>query len=243
MVAVVRALLVGLAIAASLTGCTEHRSADPRCATLQQRYGLTPCPPDPVPVEQVTVKNLDPKLPDAQANQLAQAYLRSRALYYLAIQDNADRFFTAGVIDLPDLTPLMFDAEVNHIRDARTRGGKLVLVSRATLKSLTVVPLPDDLRDSLEVATKPMADALVITVAGPEQQVIRVSGQPDEPVSTLAEGDGFNLMIGGVLVTGDGLPQTFAELGQWECLDPDTHGACKLPPPPADPSPAPSASA
>jgi hypothetical protein len=235
-----RALLVGLAIAASLTGCSDHKTVDPRCATIAQRYGLTPCPPDPVPVESVTVQNLDPKLSDTQAKQLTQAYLRSRALYYLAIQDNADRFFTAGVIDLPDLTPLMFDSEVSHIRDARTRGGRLVLASRSTLKSLTVVPLPDDLRDSLDTATKPMADALVITVAGPEQQVIRVSGQPDEPVSTLAEGDGFSLLIGGVLVTTDGLPQTFAELGQWECLDPDTHGACQLPPAPPDPSPAPS---
>ena len=34
------------------------------------------------------------------------------------------------------------------------------------------------------------------------------------------------------VVTRDGLPETFAELGQWECLDPDTHGACQLPPGP-----------
>jgi hypothetical protein len=224
-----RVLLLALAVVAALTACdTRPAPVDTRCAHLQQQYGL--CPPDPVPVEKVTVKNLDPKLPDDKAQQLAQAYLHSRSLYYLAIQANSDRFFTAGVIDLPDLTPLMFDAEIGHIKDARAKGGTLVLAARSTLKSLTVVPLPDDLRDSLDTETKPMADAIVISVAGPEQQVIRVKGQPDESVSTLAEGDGFSLLIGGVLVTKDGLPETFAELGQWECLDPDTEGACQLPP-------------
>jgi len=220
-----------LLLAAALAGC--HAKPASRCATIQQRYGLTPCPADPLPVEAVAVQNLDKNLPDAEAHRIAQAYLRSRALYYLAIQDNSEKFFTSGVIDLPDLTPLMFDAETGHIKDAKARGGKLVLVNRSKLKSLSVVPLPDDLRDSLEVATKPMADALVITVAGPEEQVIRVPGQPDETVSTLAAGDGYSLLLGGVLVTRDGMPQTFAELGQWECLDPDTHGACQLPPSPA----------
>jgi len=228
-----RVLLVALTLALGLAGCDSRPAPANRCAMLAQRYALTPCPPDPVPVELVPVHNLDPKLSGPDAQKLAQAYLRSRALYYLAIQDNSEKFFTSGVIDLPDLTPLMFDAETGHIKDAKARGGKLVLVNRSKLKSLSVVPLPDDLRDSLEVATKPMADALVIRVAGPEDQVIRVPGQPDETVSTLAAGDGYSLLLGGVLVTRDGMPETFAELGQWECLDPDTHGACQLPPSPA----------
>lgn len=221
-----------LAAVLLLPGCTSRPAppppTDPRCANVQQRYGF--CPPDPVPVESPVVKNLDPKLSDADAKKLVQAYLRSRALYYLAVEANSDKFFSAGVIDLDDETPMMFDAESSHIKDARSRGGKVVLTSHSTLKSLTVVPLPDDLRDSLDLPTKPLADGLVITVTGPEQQVIRISGQPDEPVSTLAEGDGYNLLLGGVLVTRDGLPETFAELGQWECLDPDTQGACRLPP-------------
>lgn len=215
-----------------LAGCTSKPAPPPtvdsRCANLQQRYGF--CPPATIPVESPVVKNLDPKLSDADAKKLTDAYLRSRALYYLAIEANSDTFFSAGVIDVNDETPMMFDSESSHIKDARGRGGKVVLVSHSTLKSLTVVPLPSDLQDSLDLPTKPLADAIVITVAGPEQQVIRVSGQPDEPVSTLGEGDGYNLLLGGVLVTRDGLPQTFAELGQWECLDPDTHGACQLPP-------------
>ncbi len=226
-------LLLALTVLCGLTACTGKPAPAPppsRCATLEQTYGLTPCPPDPIPVDSATVKNLDPKLSDADAHKLAQAYLRSRALYYLAIQDNSQKFFAAGVIDLGDETPLMFDAETGHMKDAASRGGKLVLVSRATLKSVTVVPLPDDLRDSLDLPTKPLADAIVITVAGPEQQVIRIPGKDDEPVSTLAEGDGFSLLLGGVLVTRAGLPETFAELGQWECLDPDTEGACQLPP-------------
>jgi hypothetical protein len=236
-----RALLV-VALLFAVGGCDSGPApAKDRCGLLQQRYGLTPCPPDPVPVESVPVKNLDPTISDAQAQELAQAYLHSRALYYLAIQDNSDRFFGAGVIDVPEATPLMFDAETGHIRDARARKGTLVLTTRSRLTSVTVVPLPDDLRDSLEARPIPLEDGIVITVAGPEQQVIRIPGQPDEPVATLADGDGYSLLLGGVLVTKDGLPQTFAELGQWECLDPDTHGACKLNL--ADPpDPAPSAS-
>jgi hypothetical protein len=216
-----------------LAGCHARPAGtaqSPRCRTLQQRYALTPCPADPLPVEAVAVQNLDTNLSDAQAHRIAQAYLRSRALYYLAIQDNSDRFFAAGVIDLPDVTPLMFDAEAGHIRDARTRHGTVVLVSRSTLKSIRMVPLPADLRDSLEVSTAAMADAVVIEADGPEQQVIRVPGRADQPVSTLERGDSYRLLVGGVLVTKEGLPETFAELGQWECLDPDTHGACQLPP-------------
>ena len=135
-------------------------------------------------------------------------------------------------IDVPDATPLMFDAESGHIRDAKARHGALVLLSRATLKSLRIVPLPQDLRDDLDVSPAPMADAVVIEAVGPERQVIRVPGRPDEPVSTLDTGDSYRLLVGGVLVTREGLPETFAELGQWECLDPDTHGACQLPPTP-----------
>ena len=134
------------------------------------------------------------------------------------------------MIDVNDETPLMFDSETSHLKQAQSHGGRLVLSSRSTLRSVAVVPLPDDLRDSLDLPTRPLADAIVISVAGPEEQVIQVPGQPDEPVSTLGAGDGFTLLIGGVLVTRDGLPETFAELGQWECLDPDTQGACQLPP-------------
>jgi len=197
-----------------------------RCATLADRYGLTPCPPDPLPVEAPQVRNLDPTLTDAKARELADAYLRSRALYYLAVTDNSQRFFRSKVIHLPDASPLMFDAEIQHIRDAAAHGGRLVLTSRATLRALRVVPLPDSLRGSLGTAVAPMADAVVLDVAGPEQQVERVPGKPDLPVSTLAAGDSYQLLVGGVLLTAPGLPETFAELGQWECLDPDTEGAC-----------------
>ena len=89
-----------------------------------------------------------------------------------------------------------------------------------------MVPLPEALRASLGTTVTPMADAVVVDVVGPEQQVIRVPGQPDQPVSTLAAGDSYQLLVGGILLTAPGLPETFAELGQWECLDPDTEGAC-----------------
>jgi len=206
MVAGVRATwAAALAVLLALSGCTRGggTAPSPRCQLLQQKYGLTPCPADPLPVETVKVQNLDPKLPDAQAQRIAQAYLRSRALYYLAIQDNSDRFFGSGAIDVPEATPLMFD-----------------------------VPLPADLTDDLNLTPAPMSDAVVIEADGPERQVIRVPGQADTDVSTLDSGDSYRLLVGGVLVTRDGLPETFAELGQWECLDPDTHGACQLPPGP-----------
>jgi len=235
MVAGVRATwAAALAVLLALSGCTRGggTAPSPRCQLLQQKYGLTPCPADPLPVETVKVQNLDPKLPDAQAQRIAQAYLRSRALYYLAIQDNSDRFFGSGAIDVPEATPLMFDAETGHIRDARAQHGMLVLAARSTLKSLRVVPLPADLTDDLNLTPAPMSDAVVIEADGPERQVIRVPGQADTDVSTLDSGDSYRLLVGGVLVTRDGLPETFAELGQWECLDPDTHGACQLPPGP-----------
>jgi hypothetical protein len=53
-----------------------------------------------------------------------------------------------------------------------------------------------------------------------------VPGRPDQPVATLAAGDSYRLLVGGVLLEPAGLGETFAELGQWECLDPDTKGAC-----------------
>jgi hypothetical protein len=227
-----RALLAVAVATLAVTACTSRPAPDGRCQILEQRYGLQPCPPDPLPVEPVPVVNQDPKLSDAAAQRIAQAYLRSRALYYLAIQANSDRFFEAGVIDLPAVSPLMFDAELGHIRQARERHGRLVLVSRGTLRKVKVVPLPPELRQSLDVSPAPMADAVVVEAAGPEQQVIRVPGRPDETVSMLDSGDSYRLLVGGILVTKDGLPETFAELGQWECLDPDTHGACQLPAPP-----------
>src|SRR5437764_9914551 len=155
MVAGVRARwAVAMAVVLVLPGCTSRTTPPPpsRCQAMADRYGLTPCPPDPIPVERVTVQNLDPALPDAQAHRIADAYLHSRALYYLAVQDNSDRFFGSGAIDVPDATPLMFDAETGHIRDARAKDGSLVLVSRSTLKSLRIVPLPADLRDDLDVS-------------------------------------------------------------------------------------------
>jgi hypothetical protein len=222
-------LLFVLAVVAALAGCSAGRPAPTgRCAVLARDYGLTPCPADPVPVEKVPVKNLDPALPAAEADRIAQAYLRSRALYYLAIKANSTRLFDAGVLHLPAETPLMFDAETSHIRDAKARRGRLVLAARARLTGLTIVPLPDGVRGSLGTSTRPMADAVVVRATGPESQVIRVAGHADLPVSTLAAGDSYTLLVGGVLHTRPGLPETFAELGQWECLDPDTQGACQL---------------
>jgi hypothetical protein len=219
------------ALLLAAVGCDPGPAAQPpRCRLIEQRYGLVPCPPDPLPVESVSVKNLDPKLTDAQARRIAEAYLRSRALYHLAVQANSDRFFTADVIDLHEVSPLMFEAETAHIRDARDRHGQLVPLSRSTLTSLKIVALPADLKEGLDVTPLPMDDAIVVEATGPEQQVIRVPGRPDEPVSTLEAGDSVHILIGGILVTRDGLPETFAELGQWECLDPDTHGTCQLPP-------------
>jgi hypothetical protein len=174
----------------------------------------------------VAVRNLDPALSDARADEIGRAYLRSRALYYLAISANSTAFFRSRVIHLPEATPLMFDAEIGHIEEARTHRGRLVLRSRAQVRAITIVPLPPDLRSSLGTATVPMADAVVVEAAGPEEQVIQVPGRADQPVSTLAAGDSVRLLVGGVLLSPPGLEETFAELGQWECLDPDTQGAC-----------------
>jgi hypothetical protein len=201
-----------------------------RCRALEIRYGLTPCPPDPLPVEAVPILNVDPALPAAEAQRIGRAYLRSHWLYYAALDAGSDRFFRSRVIHLPDASPLMFGAEVQHIGDARAAHGRLVVTARATLRGIRIVPLPAELRASLGPGVQPMADAIVIDSAGPETQVIRVRGQPDQTVAELASGDSVRLLVGGVLLTAPGLPETFAELGQWECLDPDTHGACLLPP-------------
>jgi hypothetical protein len=229
-VAVVLAVAVGAVVVGTVHDPTHGAGPAARCNRLADRYGLVPCPPAPLPVEAVPVRNLDPDLPDAQAQRIARAYLRSRWLYYAAISANSEKFFHAPVIDLPADSPLMFDAEVQHIRDARAAKGRLVVRSKAKLRGLLVVPLPDDLRDDLGTATKPIADAIVIDAAGPEVQAVEVAGQPDRTVTELGPGDSVQLLVGGVLTTAPDLDETFAELGQWGCLDPDTHGACRLPP-------------
>lgn len=179
------AALFAAALVAGLTWVYARSTPDgtDRCHVLADRYGLTPCPPDPVPLEPAEIRNLDPGLSDRRAHEIGTAYLRSRALYYLAIVDNSEKFFRSAVIHRPDETPAMFDAEIGHIRDAKA-------------------------------------------ARGPESQVIRVPGKPDQPVSTLGAGDSYRLLVGGVLLEPAGLGETFAELGQWECLDPDMKGAC-----------------
>jgi hypothetical protein len=179
-----------------------------------------------VPPEVAPIANLDPKLDDAGARRIGEAYLRSRALYYRAITANTDKLFGAAVIHRPDETPLLFDADVQHVKDAKVRDGRLVLVSRAKVRRVTIVPLPAELRTSLGTKRLPIDSAVVVEVEGPELQVIRVRGRPDQPVSTMAAGDSYRLLVGGVLLRPAGLGETFAELGQWECLDPDTKGAC-----------------
>jgi hypothetical protein len=211
----------------------RHHTAPPatldRCATIATRYGLTPCPPVPLPVESVPVVNADPKLDDAQAQRIGQAYLRSRAYYYLGISANSTKLFAAGVLDLPDQSPMMFDAETQHIQQAAAAHGQLVLRQRSRLTAVRIVPLPDELRTSLGTATEPLADAVAITVVGPERQVVAVPGQPDLIVTEQPAGDPVQLLVGGVLREAPGLDETWAELGQWDCLDPDTLGACLLP--------------
>jgi hypothetical protein len=219
------ALSVAVLVAGASWGWVSHGGTD-RCRTVADRYGLSLCPPDRVPVEPAEIKNLDPHLSDQRASRIGMAYLRSRALYYLAVSDNSEKFFRSAVIHHPDETPAMFDAEVSHIRDARAAGGRVVLVSRATVTRILVVPLPDELRTSLGTRRLPIGDAIVVEARGPESQVIRVPGKPDQPVSTLGAGDSYRLLVGGVLLKPAGLGETFAELGQWECLDPDTKGAC-----------------
>src|SRR5690348_5932814 len=141
-----------------------------RCHLLADRYGLVPCPPTQVPLEPAEIRNLDPGLSDHQAREIGTAYLRSRALYYLAIADSSQKFFRSAVIHRPDETPAMFDAEIGHIRDAKAAGGRVVLVSRATVTRVLVVPLPDELRTSLGTKRPPIGDAIVIEARGPESQ-------------------------------------------------------------------------
>jgi len=221
-----------LALAVAGAGVAIWASTRPtgRCGTLAGRYGLAPCPDAPLPVAGVPIRNLDHNLSDADAQRIGRAYVRSYRLYYDALAANSEKFFHAKVIHLPDESPLMFGAEIQHIRDARAAHGRLVVQSAATLLGVTVVPLPDDLRDSLGTKTRPIGDAVVIDTIGPEKQLIRARGRPDQTVTELAAGDRVQRLVGGVLVTAPGLDETFAELGQWECLDPDTHGACQLPP-------------
>jgi hypothetical protein len=102
----------------------------------------------------------------------------------------------------------------------------VVLTAQAHLRRILVVPLPAQLRTSLGTRTLPIASAIVVEAQGPEEQVIRVPGRPDLPVSTMSAGDSYRLLVGGVLLHPVGLGETFAEQGQWECLDPDTKGAC-----------------
>jgi hypothetical protein len=225
-VLVVAGLVAGLAWVYSRAALDGAAAGPGRCRSAAERYGLTPCPPDPVPLETVEIKNLDPGLSDQRARRIGEAYLRARALYYLAVADNSEKFFRSAVIHRPDETPMMFDAEIGHIRTAKAAGGRVVLVSRARLTRILVVPLPDELRTSLGTRRLPLPDAVVVEARGPELQVIRVPGKPDEPVSTFAEGDSFRLLVGGVLLRPAYLGETLAELGQWECLDPDTKGAC-----------------
>ena len=224
-----------LAAAGAVAAVAVHRhhttpQAGPdRCATIATRYGLTPCPPVPLPVEGVPVVNADPHLDSAQAQRIGRAYLRSRAYYYLGITANSTKLFAAGVLDLPDQSPLMFDAETQHIQQAASAHGQLVLRQRSRLTALRIVPLPEELRTSLGTTTLPFADAVAITVVGPEQQVIAAPDQRDLTVTDQPAGDTVQLLVGGVLRQAPGLEETWAELGQWECLDPDTLGACLLP--------------
>jgi hypothetical protein len=222
-----RWVLVGLAVGIALAGVfvVTHRSGG-RCELVERRYGLSPCPPSPLPLEAAPIVNADPRLDEAGARRIGAAYLRSRALYYRAISANSEKLFGAAVIHRPDETPLMFGADVQHVKDAKARDGRLVLVSRAKVRRVTIVPLPPELRGSLGTKRLPMDSAVVVDAEGPELQVIRVPSQPDRPVSTLAAGDSYRLLVGGVLLEPAGLGETFAELGQWECLDPDTKGAC-----------------
>jgi len=219
-------VLIGLAAVTVAGILVVVARPESRCDLVQRRYGLTPCPPSPVPPEVAPIANLDPKLDEAGARRIGEAYLRSRALYYRAIAANTDKLFGAAVIHRPDETPLLFDADVQHVKDAKVRDGRLVLVSRAKVRRVTIVPLPAELRTSLGTGRLPIDSAVVVEVEGPELQVIRVPGRPDQPVSTLAAGDSYRLLVGGVLLRPAGLGETFAELGQWECLDPDTRGAC-----------------
>ncbi len=224
-----RHLVIGAA-ALALLACSSTPAGPSRppgrCEVLQATYGLTPCPPAPLPVETVAVKNGDGAITDQRATQVAQAYLRSRALYYRALDANSDRFFRSRVIYLPDNSPLMFDQEIKHIVDARARKGRLVVQAHSTLRSVTVLGLTPELRSALGGRVTPLAEAVMVNYVGPDEQVIRVPGQPDRSVASLGPSDSVTQLIAGVLVTAPGLEETWAEVGQWDCHDPDVSLLC-----------------
>ena len=199
-----------------------------RCEQLASDYGLTPCPPQPLPIETVTVVNHDHAISDQRAQELAQAYLRSRALYYQAIQDNSVKFFRSQVIYVPNDSPLLFAAEIQHLQDARARHGRLVVEARSTMKSITVLALTPDLRSGIGGHVQPLVDALMVNYVGPDQQAIEVPGSPSQPVTELEPTDSVQQLIAGVLLKPAGLEETWAELGQWDCHDPDVSDLCGI---------------
>jgi hypothetical protein len=214
--------------ALALTGCGGSSGAAPqdRCQQLASAYGLTPCPARPLPTETPPIRNGDVSISDEQATRIAHAYLRSRELYYEALADNSDRFFHSRVIHVPDNTPLMFDAEIRHIGDARARRGRVVVRARSTVRSVTILPLLPDLRDAVGGRVAPMSDAVMVTVAGPDQEVIQAPGRADVVVGALGPGETQQQLIAGTLVTAPGLEETWAEVGQWDCHDPDVSRLC-----------------
>ncbi len=223
--------VLGAAVLALLAcSCGPGGPAAPlsRCQALQASYGLTPCPPAPLPVETATIENGDSAVSDQRAGQIAQAYLRSRALYYRALDANSAKFFRSRVIHLPENSPLMFDPEIRHIDDARARKGRLVVEAHSMLRSVTVLGLTPELRSAVGGRVTPLAEAVMVSYAGPDEQVIRVPGQPDQAVASLGPSDLVTQLIAGVLITAPGLEETWAEVGQWDCHDPDVASLCGL---------------
>jgi hypothetical protein len=212
----------------ALAACSPGAPARPqsRCEVLQSSYGLTPCPPAPLPVESVQVENGDPAIGEERAQRIGLAYLRSRALYYRALDANSVRFFRSRVIYLPDDSPLLFDSEIRHIGDARARRGRLVVAAHSTLRGVKVLALTPELRGALGGHVTPLAEAVMVTYSGPDEQDIRVAGRPDQPLTTLGPNDTVIQLIAGVLVTAPGLEETWAEVGQWDCHDPDVSRLC-----------------
>jgi hypothetical protein len=197
-----------------------------RCEQVASDYGLTPCPQLPLPIETVTVKNSDPAIGDQRAQELAQAYLRSRALYYQALEDNSVKFFRSQVIYLPRNSPLLFAAEIRHLDDARARNGRLVVQARSTMTSITVLSLTPELRSSIGGHVLPLVDALMVSYVGPDQQAIEVPGRPSQPVTEMEPTDSVQQLIAGVLLKPAGLEETWAEVVQWDCHDPDVSDLC-----------------
>lgn len=219
------------AAALLLLACSSSSQASPsrppsRCEQIASDYGLTPCPALPLPIETVTIVNQDHTISDQRAQELAQAYLRSRALYYQAIEDNSVKFFRSQVIYVPSDSPLLFAAEIRHLEDARARHGRLVVEARSTLKSITVLALTPDLRSGIGGHVQALTDALMVTYVGPDQQAIEVPGSPSQPVTEMEPSDTVQQLIAGVLLKPAGLEETWAELGQWDCHDPDVSTLC-----------------